>query len=108
MDKQQAIKSIIILGRRWFDRKNGNTYCASKAYVDGELVAETPYQYGYDDYYVQAAAEELMKQGLLPGIEQYDNGLTESLWQYCARVGAKLTRDVADVTEKDLKQWAGE
>lgn len=49
------IKSLHVEGRRWFDRINGNTYCAAKVYIDGAHVITTDWQYGYGDFYQQAA-----------------------------------------------------
>ena len=41
-----AIKSVQILGRRWRDKANGNTYHSARVFIDGECVGAVPFQYG--------------------------------------------------------------
>lgn len=48
-------KNITIIGRRWFDRKYGNTYHSVSVWVDGEFIGKNPYEYGYGDHYIQSA-----------------------------------------------------
>jgi hypothetical protein len=59
-------RSILIIGRRWFQRTYGNTYCTAEIHVDGCLVHKTPRQYGYGDFYRQAAEDWLDSSGLVP------------------------------------------
>lgn len=93
-------KAIHIHGRRWFDKVNGNTYHTATIYVDGELVHKIPFSYGYDDHYIQSATEWLDANGYLPDIEHYDNGGTESFWQYCDRNNIKKVTEVDDLPRK--------
>ena len=51
------MKNIRIEGRKWFDKVNGNTYHSARVYVDGELVAAAPFQYGYGDQYLYSGME---------------------------------------------------
>lgn len=55
-----------IVGRRWFDRVNGNTYFTANIYKGRELIAVIPYQYGYGDQYRQAALDWFIEQGIYP------------------------------------------
>ena len=55
-----------VIGKQWFDRVNGNSYCAVRVYKDGETILTLPFTYGYGDYYLQYAKEELVKAGTIP------------------------------------------
>ena len=87
------IKNIHVEGRRWFDKINGNTYNTAAVYVDGECVAITPFQYGYGDFYIQAAQEALEKLGTIP-TEVSKWGSHRPLWQICNDLGINLTNEV--------------
>lgn len=57
----------IVEGRRWFDKVNGNTY-HSVVVTDadtGKIVAEQPFEYGYDDQYKETAMKLLVSTGRL-------------------------------------------
>ena len=56
---------ITIIGRRWFDKKYGNTYFSSRIYVDGGLVKTIPMSYGYGDQYEQVSLDWLKTNGYL-------------------------------------------
>lgn len=103
---KKRIKSIIILGRRWRDKVNGNTYHAARVLVDGELVAVAPFQYGYGDQWQWSGWLALVeKLKLRP--RRFDNGSVESCWTYCDRHGINYTTDCSDLpTKPGLKQWA--
>jgi hypothetical protein len=97
-----APKSITIIGRRWFQRSYGNTYHSVDIYLDGEHIY-LPKAYGYGDYYLQRATEELDRRGLLPGLAHHDNGSVEPLWQYCRDRGIACDYRATDVSrQKDL------
>jgi hypothetical protein len=91
----KKIKEIHVRGRRWFDRINGNTYCAAKVFVDGEHVLTTNWQYGYGEYYLQLADAELCKLG----ITKPDGPM---LWRHCEERGIKFSYDVVDGLKRDL------
>jgi hypothetical protein len=93
-------KVITIVGRKWFDRVNGNTYHSVRAYVDGELSFEEPYTYGYGDQYRWTALAGLIENGHFADIERYNSGITESLSRYCDKHGIKLIDEVATVSRK--------
>jgi len=93
-------QSITIIGRRWFERVNGNTYHSVSILVDGKHVHRIEYDYGYGRMYAQNAQKWLDKNGYLPGIEHYPNGGSESLWRYCEKNGIALFDTVTDVKRK--------
>jgi len=103
MEKKQEIKSILIVGRRWFDKINGNTYHSSQSFIDGDLKDQVNFEYGYDDQYKYSAFERLEKKNLIPLRSTYENGMCESFRDYTERTGIKINYTVSDVgRRKDL------
>jgi len=98
------VDTILIVGKRWFDRINGNTYHSARVYVDDELIAAAPFQYGYGDQYVQSAHEVLTEHGVVP-MKRYPNGSTEILWQVCKRLDIRLTYRVTDGLKREVVSW---
>lgn len=95
-------KNISVRGRRWFQRTYGNTYNSVEIFVDGERIC-LPRAYGYGDYYMQRAADELEQRGYLPGREHYPNGSADTLWSYCRDNGIELSYSAVDVPrQRDL------
>ena len=80
------IKTIDINAKEWFDKVNGNSYFAGVIIINfgmkdcREYVI--PYEYGYGDYYIDAAKELLQKQGEID-YQKNENGSSIALWQYC-------------------------
>lgn len=101
-----GIKSITLIGRKWFDKVNGNTYHSARAFIDGELVAVAPFQYGYGDQWLWSIADELEKNGFMPERKHYNNGGAESYWQYF-RDGRRIpiVLDCSNVTKKECKRF---
>lgn len=87
------MKSLTIIGRRWFDRTNGNTYHSVTCIVDDENVGGVSFAYGFSDHYLQTAREYLEEKDLLPRDPA-------PLWQYCLENGITLNRHVTDVARK--------
>lgn len=52
-----------IIGRRWFDRRYGNTYHSVVVYKDSDLVGSVDFAYGYGDQYKQTAFKILVDKG---------------------------------------------
>lgn len=94
------MKSLTVVGRRWFDRTYGNTYHSVDVVVDGVSIGKVKIAYGYGTHYLQTASDMLEKAGLLPDIEHYKNGGVESLWSYCERHGVAFFDTVSDVARK--------
>lgn len=89
-----------IAARRWFDRRNGNTYHSVTIFQSGTIVAEAPLEYGYGEHYLQTATDLLRNLGTLPAPVQHSNGSTEPLWQWAERAGFVYSVDVIDVMRK--------
>jgi hypothetical protein len=96
----EQIKSIQIIGKRWFDRVNGNTYFSAVGLVDGKEAVKIDYEYGYSDHYVDRIFQELEKAGFVSDVEHYSNGSQERFWQYCQRKGIEKYTSVSDVRRK--------
>lgn len=74
---RELSKRFFILGKKWFDKVNGNTYHSVKI-VDlesGETIVRTPRTYGYGEQYVQTAYEELTKLGLVEKVDRWNHEL---------------------------------
>lgn len=97
---KNKIKSIVIIGRRWFHRGSGNTYHSFTALDDGKEVARENFAYGYGNQYEWNAQCALDRAGLLPGLKRFDNGSTESMYTYCERNGIAYHSQVVDVQRK--------
>lgn len=87
-------KTIEVYGYRWFDKANGNTYCSAAILIDGERVATVTPTYGYDDFYLQAAGEELVKLGFL-------SDDAKPLRRYCRENDIKLDYQATDVNREN-------
>jgi hypothetical protein len=61
MKKLHKDDTILIEGRRWFDRINGNTYHSATVYVNNEIIGREPFEYGYGDQYKQTGYALLSK-----------------------------------------------
>ena len=95
------IQSIVIVGRLWFDKANGNTYHTSEAIVDGESLFKTEMEYGYGEQYIETAFDKLEEMGLISR-EQHANGSKDPAWRWCEGNGVKLNTQVFDVLKRDL------
>jgi hypothetical protein len=88
--------NIVVIGKRWFDRINGNTYHSVAIIVNGESVAYLPFQYGYDDQYRQTAQKWLTKNYSMP--KKYDTE-HDPLWRIREH-GIVVNFSVSDVSRK--------
>lgn len=57
---------IHVEAKRWFQKTYGNTYHSVKVYVNGKLIGQVPFRYGYDKAWQQTAHEILMEKGFFP------------------------------------------
>lgn len=94
------MQQITIFGRRWFERTNGNTYFSVQIWIDDRLAHTIPYEYGYDDQYLQAAMDWLEDNGHIKREHYPESGSTESPHMWRDRTGIKLVASVADVGRK--------
>jgi hypothetical protein len=63
---------VTIIGKRWFQKTYGNTYHSVQVYVNGKLIGEESFRYGYGEQYIQTAHDILMKTGWLPKTGEHD------------------------------------
>ena len=104
MKKQKLKKgdNVVVIGKRWFDRVNGNTYHTAMVLVNGQSLGKSPMTYGYDDQYLETA------KGIL--LEHYDfpTGMTERspMWQLRDN-GVTLTKTVSDGLKRELAKGGG-
>jgi hypothetical protein len=85
-------KQITIIGRRWFDRLNGNTYHSARIYVNNELIHTIGMTYGYGEQYEQNAIQWLK-----------DNGhINKDLMRYEVREKYALVSECSDSLKRDL------
>lgn len=79
------IKTIDINYLEWFDKINGNSYCAGTVTINYGMksakVFVSPMQYGYGDHYVQLAHELLIKNNVVKELDT--NGIKYPFWRYC-------------------------
>lgn len=82
IQKQDEIRGARILARRWFDKKNGNTYHSVRVIMIDGSERCVSFEYGYGDAYLQTAAQQLgidtrdlfysMRQALNIGVDCVD------------------------------------
>lgn len=90
--------NVFIIGRRWFDRANGNTYHTAEVQVNGEFIGKSRMTYGYDEQYVQTGKEILLDHYNLPkGMKE-----TSPLWQL-REYGVTLNKYAIDGLKRDLE-----
>lgn len=100
---QESTKSITVIGRRWFNRGPGNTYHSAEILVNGKRVGGIDFAYGYDDAYLQNAADWLEANGYMPDRDHHANGSADPLWAYCRDREIEFAYSVSDVSRrKDL------
>ena len=58
----KKIESMRIEAKRWFQRSYGNTYHTVKVFVNDEVL-KSEITYGYENHYLQTAAELLKANG---------------------------------------------
>jgi len=90
----KKMRSLNIIGRRWFERTNGNTYHTAQIIIDGKTVHKTGVRYGYGSQYNQSALEWLQENGYIgiPG--------PVSLWRWCDENGIEYEDMVMDFPRK--------
>ncbi len=98
---KRKIKTITILGRKWWDKPNGNTYNTAQIMVNGVTVGKTDFCYGYGYYYMQAAGDWLEKNGYIKR-EHYPHGGSEMLWLYCSDRGIHLEYSAVYCLKREL------
>lgn len=85
-----------VLGRRWFEKVNGNTYHSVRVFKDGELIGGEDQDYGYGGHYRQCAMGMIIQDD--PTIFAGETR-QPALWRI-KEIGHKLIDDVVDVARK--------
>ncbi len=70
LNKNLKNKQVIIKGKRWFEKTNGNTYHSTEVYIDGELIGKVPFSYGYGDQYGTTGFKILQDKGFVPKLSK--------------------------------------
>ena len=97
------MKTITLLGRRWFQKTYGNTYHTVTVLIDGKEVFSSPKEYGYDRQYEETGMQWVDASGLVEPRKEHTNGSHEANWQWAERLGIEFHSEAADVSrEKDL------
>lgn len=94
------MRSVFVSGREWFHREGGNTYFSARVWVDGELVAYLPFQYGYGSAYEAEACRTLHTLGLTP--DGWDP--VRPLWQL-RDYGVDVYRAMHPATKRAVTEW---
>ena len=90
----EDVQNIIVVGRRWFEKTNGNTYHSAEIYVNGHMVHKIGFTYGYGNQYEWNAFEWLKKNSY---INSSDRGCPST---YCRENGIVWNSTVTDVKRK--------
>lgn len=102
--KCEKVNSITISGRRWFDKINGNTYHSVDVYVNGKHVGSKPFEYGYDEAYLQTAHRILQDAGVCRKTgEHLKSGMDKDYYEFMMDMREhrdKYVRVVSDVARK--------
>lgn len=104
--KKPKLEHVTVVGRRWWDSKNGNTYSSAVIFVTGKNLEEwTPHRgvvylksgpvYGYDQFYLQLAVEHLKEVGLIS-----EEMAKEPFHCWHEKFGITVAETVADVATK--------
>ena len=89
-------QSITLIGRRWFNSSQGNTYHAADILVNGELVHSTGIHYGYGSHWAEGTCNAWLRgNGFLPSDDN-----KQALWASCKDLGITLHESVIDVSRK--------
>jgi hypothetical protein len=90
--------SLTITAREWLDKVNGNSYFAALVTFNNKQI-KVPFQYGYEDQYLQATAEQLQKDGIL------NNDVTiYNLGRYCRENNIEFNATIKrDCLKRDVK-----
>ena len=101
--------TLTVQGMEWFDAVNGNSYCSVRVHWEDKLLAVAPFQYGYGDFYKQAALEALYDASWEFSMEPRANGTSDPLWQVEIDNGFLLDNHIArGKTRSEVEAWGSE
>lgn len=90
------INNIMVVGRRWFEKTNGNTYHTAEIYINGNCVHKIDFTYGYGDQYMWNAWTWLKANGYVKG--KGSDRSSPRIW--CEENNIKWNCSVSDVKRK--------
>lgn len=61
----EKVESVFIEARSWFDKANGNSYYSARVWVNGRVVGQLPFSYGYGEQYRYDSLRALKTVGFL-------------------------------------------
>jgi len=85
--------TITIIGKRWFDKVNGNTYHSTRVHFNGKEIGYVPFEYGYGNHWEWTGLELLKK--FKKQFEKYS-----CLWNLQKKYN--LVTSVSDGLKRDL------
>ena len=65
------MSTVLVQGRRWFQKSCGNTYHSVRVIEDGIEIAIKPFSYGYGNQWMQTGAELLRSLGKQTSVLNY-------------------------------------
>lgn len=100
-----GMKTIDLNFKEWFDKVNGNSYCAGEVVIDygldTEYTLKCPFEYGYGEYYKQKAIQALIKDEWLSS--EWKN---KPLWQLKEELGVIVRTNIErGCLKRELKQF---
>lgn len=100
------MKTISVQAKEWFDKVNGNSYFSALITVDAGLATERllklPFQYGYDNHYLDVTLTALKDAGLAPESEE-----SIVLWRFCKENNIELFYNKEkNCLQRDVKAFA--
>lgn len=84
--------TFFILGRRWFQRTNRNTYHSVEIWINNEFSGRIPFAYGYGEQYIQTGLTWLQDEGYIPK--------DRDVWQWFRENRHRCSHAVAEVQRK--------
>jgi len=102
-------KHVTIMGRRWFDTANGNTYHVVRVFINQDLLVTSDFTYGYENHYKQTAFELLQQHGFVKKTGERSNGMDADYLRYTQYIRDNRKNFLFTVTDhdrkKDLLDW---
>lgn len=92
-------KSVFVEARQWVDKTYGNSYFSGRVWVNGEIVAYMPFQYGYESAYQSEALRVLVDLGIVP-----KELFGRPLW-YLKDLGYAVYSTISEAKKADTKRF---
>lgn len=89
------IKTIEIIGKRWFQKLYGNTYHTVRYCINGGDWDSLPMKYGSGEQYMETAESHMKEQGIIPND-------APCLWIFCRDNKINLFTTAHDVLKREL------